>query len=63
MIWMNKAFKIGIAHGAFLVLDFEFLLVLNHNDVTWDCSKREDLDLFFILKHMFWRMRGAVRTL
>jgi hypothetical protein len=24
-------------------LNFEFLLVLNHDDVTWDYPKREDL--------------------
>jgi hypothetical protein len=22
---------------------FEFLLVLNHDDVTWDCPKGEDM--------------------
>jgi hypothetical protein len=34
---------------------FELLLALNHDDVTWDCPKKEDLgkrrDL--ILRH-FW---------
>jgi len=36
--WMNKAFKIGLImeHCS---LNFEFLLVLNHDDVTWDCPK------------------------
>jgi hypothetical protein len=40
---MNKPFRIQIAHGALLVLNFELLLDLNYNDVTWDCSKNEDL--------------------
>jgi hypothetical protein len=35
MVWMNKAFMTGIVHGT--------LLVLNHDDVTWDCLKEEDL--------------------
>jgi hypothetical protein len=39
---MNKAFRIGTVHGALLV-GFEFLLVLNHNDVTWGCSKNKDV--------------------
>jgi hypothetical protein len=26
-----------------VVLNFELLLVLNHDDVTWDCPKREAL--------------------
>jgi hypothetical protein len=41
MILMNKAFRIGTTHG--IVLNFEFLLVLNHDDVTWDYPKMEDL--------------------
>ncbi len=24
-------------------LNFEFLLVLNHDDMTWDCPKKEDM--------------------
>jgi hypothetical protein len=38
-----------------VVLNFEFLLVLNHDDVIWDCLKREDLGKrsckYFILKN------------
>jgi hypothetical protein len=26
-----------------IVLNFEFLLVLNYDDVIWDCPKKEDL--------------------
>ncbi len=26
-----------------MVLNFEFFLVLNHDDVIWDCPKKEDL--------------------
>jgi len=26
-----------------VVLNFEFMLVLNHDDVTWDCPKGGDL--------------------
>jgi hypothetical protein len=47
---MNKAFRTRIAHGTLLVLNFELLLVLNHNDVTWDCPKRErfgEEEIFF----------------
>jgi hypothetical protein len=33
----------GVYSWNILVLNFEFLLVLNHDDVTWDCPKREDL--------------------
>jgi hypothetical protein len=36
---MNKAFRIGIYSWNIIGLNFEFLLVLNHDDVTWDCPK------------------------
>ncbi len=26
-----------------VILNFEFLLILNHDDVPWDCPTREDL--------------------
>jgi hypothetical protein len=39
----EQAFKIGIDQGILLVLKFEFLLVLNHENVIGDCPKREDL--------------------
>jgi hypothetical protein len=26
-----------------IVLNFEFLLVLNRDDVAWDCPKKEDM--------------------
>ncbi len=40
MILDEQSFKIGIDQGT---LNFEFLLVLNHDDVTRDCPKRENL--------------------
>jgi hypothetical protein len=45
-------------------LNFEFLLVLNHDDVTWDCTKKEDLGKRGgVLKHtILGRRRGAVGT-
>jgi hypothetical protein len=50
---MNMAFKTRTIHGTFLVLNFEFLLVLNHDDVTWDYQKREDMGKKrIILKHI-----------
>jgi hypothetical protein len=39
----EQAFMIGIDQGTLLVLKFEFFFVLNHEDVTRDCPKREDL--------------------
>jgi hypothetical protein len=46
-------------------VDFEFLLVLNHDDVTWDYPKREVLGKRrIIIKHIILgRMRGVVGTL
>jgi hypothetical protein len=38
---MNKAFKIGTDKKNFVNLNFEFWLVLNHGDVTWDNSKEK----------------------
>jgi hypothetical protein len=48
-----------------VVLTFEFLLVLNHGDVIWDCPKREDLrKRRIIVRHNFGkRVRGIVGTL
>jgi hypothetical protein len=43
MILDEQAFKIKTNHGTLLVLNFEYLLVLNHDDMTWDYPKREDL--------------------
>jgi hypothetical protein len=37
--------------------DFEFLLVLNHDDVTWDCPKREDMGKRrIIFRHNFGKI-------
>jgi len=36
-----------------IVLNFEFMLVLNHDDVTWDCPKRKDLGKRGIIRHIF----------
>jgi hypothetical protein len=45
-----------------VVLNFEFLLVLNHDDVTWDyprvLGKR-----FSFLDTQFWKVRIDVGTL
>jgi hypothetical protein len=39
-----------------IVLNFEFFLVLNHDDVTWDCPKREDLrKRRRILRYIIWK--------
>jgi hypothetical protein len=39
-----------------VVLSFEFLLVLNHDDVIWDYPKREDIGKRrIILKHTILR--------
>jgi hypothetical protein len=48
-----------------IVLNFEFLPVLNHDDVIWDCPNREDLrKRKKILEHtVLGRMRGVVKTL
>jgi hypothetical protein len=43
MILDERAFRIGTDQGTLLVLNFEFLLVLNHDGVTWNYTKREDL--------------------
>jgi hypothetical protein len=39
----EQAFMIGIDQGTLLVSKFELFFVLNHEDVTRDCPKREDL--------------------
>jgi len=41
MVWMNKVFK--DCSWNIVGLFFELLLVLNHDDVTWDCTKGEDM--------------------
>jgi hypothetical protein len=42
-------------------LNFEFLLVLNHDEETWDCPKGEVLEKRDILKHNVSRkVRGVV---
>ncbi len=38
MIWMDRDCSWNI-----IVLNFEFLLVLNRDDVAWDCPKKEDM--------------------
>ncbi len=43
MILDEEAFRIGTDQGILLVLNFEFLLVLNHDGVIWNYPKREDL--------------------
>ncbi len=36
-------------------MNFEFLLVLNHDDVNWDCPKKEDLGKRrIVLKHIIF---------
>ncbi len=45
-------------------MNFEFLLVLNHDDVIWDCLKKEDLGKRGIIKHTILRkVGGAIGTL
>jgi hypothetical protein len=34
--WTNEVVRVVTDHGAFVDLNFEFLLVLNYDDVTWD---------------------------
>jgi hypothetical protein len=45
-------------------LNFEFLLVLNHDDVTWD-PKEEDMGKKKgIFRHIIWKKKkGAIDTL
>jgi hypothetical protein len=43
MILNEQAFRIWIDQRTLLVLNFEFLLVLNYDDVTRDYPKRKDL--------------------
>ncbi len=43
MILDEQAFRIRTIQGTLLVLNFEFLLVLTHDDVTWDCFKKEHI--------------------
>jgi hypothetical protein len=43
MILDEQVFRINTDEGTLLVLNFEFLLVLNHDDVTWDYPKRGNL--------------------
>ncbi len=64
MILDEQAFRIGTDQGTLLVLNFEFLLVLNHDDVTWDYPKMENLGKRKrILKHtILGRVRGAIGT-
>jgi hypothetical protein len=47
------------------VLTFDFLLLLNHDDVTWDCPKRKDLGKrMIILTHGFRkRIKGTMGIL
>jgi hypothetical protein len=43
-------------------LNFEFLLVLNHDDVTWDCPKMGDLGKKdFIFRHSFGKSKNSYR--
>jgi hypothetical protein len=47
----------------FVSFNFEFLLVLNQNEETWDCPKGEVLKKRDILKHtILGRIRGAIGT-
>ncbi len=41
--WMNKALKIGINQGTLLVWILNSCC-LDHDDVTWDSSKRESFE-------------------
>jgi hypothetical protein len=45
-----------------IVLTFEFLLLLNHDDVTWDSPKRKDMGKRrIILTHGFRkRIKGTI---
>jgi hypothetical protein len=40
---MNNAFRTRIAQWNIIVLNFEFMLVFNHDDVIWDYPKKEDM--------------------
>ncbi len=64
MILDEQAFKIRTNHGTLLVLNFEYLLVFNHDDVTWDHPKREDLGKREDISRnmIFGRVRGVVIT-
>jgi hypothetical protein len=46
-------------------LDFEFLLVLNHDDVIWDYPKKEDMGkrMMILKRPVLGRMKGVVSTL
>ncbi len=54
MILDEQTFRIGIDKGTLLVLNFEFLLVLNHDCVTWDYPKREDIGEKINFYTSFW---------
>jgi hypothetical protein len=43
MILDEQTFRTGTGQTTLLVLNFEFLLVLNHDGVTWNYPKKEDL--------------------
>ncbi len=64
MILDEQAFRIGTDQGTLLVLNFELLLVLNHDDVIWDYPKEEDMGRRKnILRHIILgRVRGVVGT-
>jgi hypothetical protein len=61
---MNMAFN-RVYSWNIVSLNFEFLLILNHDDVTWDCLKKEYMEKRKgIPKHTIWRrVRGAIRIL
>jgi hypothetical protein len=48
-----------------VILNFEFLWVLNHDNVIWDCPNREDLGKRRkILEHIvLGRLRRVLKTL
>ncbi len=39
LFWMNKVIRIRIGHGTLWVSILNSYLVLNHDDVIWDCPK------------------------
>jgi hypothetical protein len=41
-------------------LNFELLLVLIHDDVIWDCPKKQNGKRKIILKHTIWRKMGGI---
>jgi hypothetical protein len=64
MILDEQAFRIRNDRRTLLVLNFEFLLVLNHHDVIWDYLKKEDMGKRRnVFRHtILGRVRGALGT-